>query len=186
MPGSAWGRFISRFSVYDLVVIGLIAALGIAAKNVVGPLAHLVTVPLGIPGGALAGGFYMLWLVLARAYTGKIGSSSLVALIQAVIVLATGSFGSHGALTLATYTLPGLACDVAMLFYRKDREGKLLWCTLGGMAANMTGSVASNVAFFRLPALALALMATTAAFSGAAGGAFASGVADKLGKLTGR
>jgi len=186
MPRGAWGKFISRFSVYDLVVIGLIATLGIAAKNVVGPLAHLVTVPLGIPGGALAGGFYMLWLVLARAYTGKRGSPSLAALVQAIIVLATGSFGSHGAVTLATYTLPGLACDAVMLLYRKDGEGKLLWCSLGGMAANVTGSVAANAAFFRLPALALALMATTAAFSGAAGGAIACGVADKLNKLTGR
>ena len=186
MGKGPWGAFISRFSAYDMVVIGLIAALGIASKNIVGPLAHLVTVPIGVPGGSLAGGFYMLWMVLARSFTGKVGSSTLAAAVQAIIVLATGSFGSHGALTVITYTLPGLACDLAMIPYKKNGEGRLLWCALGGMAANIAGSVATNYTFFRLPALALALTAVTAAFSGAAGGALASAASDRLGKIMGR
>jgi ABC-type thiamin/hydroxymethylpyrimidine transport system permease subunit len=186
LANNLWRKFISGFGVYDLVVIGFIAALGIAAKSVIGPLAHLVTVPIGIPGGALAGGFYMLWLVLARAFTAKRGAALLAALVQAIIVLITGSFGSHGALTLLTYTLPGLACELTMLPYNPDSDGKLLWCSLGGIAANLTGVVASNIAFFRLPALALALMAATAAFSGAAGGAAAYAATTRLKDVLGR
>lgn len=186
MAGGPWRKFISRFSAYELVAIGLIAALGIAAKAVVGPLTHLITAPIGIPGGALAGGFYMLWMVLARAFTDRRGASSLAAAVQAIIVLVTGSFGTHGALTLITYTLPGLACDAAMLPYSGRSEGGLLWCSLGGMAANLTGVIASNLAFFRLPALALSLMAATAAFSGAAGGAAAYAVSRKLSAVLGR
>lgn len=186
MGKGPWSHFISRFSAYDLVVIGLIAALGIASKNIVGPLAHLLTVPIGVPGGSLAGGFYMLWIVLARSFTGKFGASTLAAAVQAIIVLATGSFGSHGALTVITYTLPGLACDLAMMPFNRDGDGRLLWCALGGMAANITGTVATNYTFFRLPALALALTAATAAFSGAAGGALASVASDRLRKIMGR
>lgn len=164
----------------------MVAGLGIASKNVVAPLAHLASVPMGVPGGALAGGFYMLWLVLARAFTGKRGSAATTALTQAVIVLATGSFGSHGAATLITYTIPGIAADLAMIAYSPKGEGRLFWCTLGGIAANVTGSVASNYTFFRLPGLALALMTATAAFSGGLGGAAAGALADKMRKLTGR
>jgi ABC-type thiamin/hydroxymethylpyrimidine transport system permease subunit len=186
MSRSPWSKFISRFSAYDLVVIGFIAALGIAAKSVVGPLAHLVTVPIGVPGGALAGGFYMMWLVIARTFTEKRGAALLAAIVQAIIVLITGSFGSHGALTLITYTLPGLACEIAMLPYGKESEGGLLWCSLGGIMANLSGSIASNIAFFRLPPLALALMASTAAFSGALGGALAYTVTKRLRAVLGR
>lgn len=182
----AWKAFIRGFTAYDLMAVGLISALGIASKGVVGPLAHLVTVPIGVPGGALAGGFYMLWLVLARAFTNKRGSATLAGLTQAIIVLITGSFGSHGALTLITYTLPGIACDAAMFPFEKGKEGGLFWCSLGGLAANVVGSVASNYAFFRLPALALGLIAVTAAFSGAAGGAVSYYVSRKLAGVLGR
>lgn len=183
---SAWRGFIKGFTAYELMAIGLISALGIASKSIVGPLAHLLTVPIGVPGGALAGGFYMMWLVLARSFTDKRGSAALAGMVQAIIVLLTGSFGSHGALTLITYTLPGFACEAFMLPYSKGKEGGLLWCSLGGLAANVAGSVASNFAFFRLPALALGLIAVTAAFSGAAGGAVLFIVNRKLSGILGR
>ncbi len=54
------------FTVFELILMALLASIGIAAKPVVVPLAHMITVPLGIPGGAIAGGLYMFWIVLAR------------------------------------------------------------------------------------------------------------------------
>ena len=53
-------RLLQKFTVRDLVLIAAMAALGIAIKPVVVPLAHLVSTPLMIPGGALAGGLYMM------------------------------------------------------------------------------------------------------------------------------
>ena len=48
-----------RFSVKELILISVMAALGLAVKPVVTPLAHIISTPLMIPGGALAGGLYL-------------------------------------------------------------------------------------------------------------------------------
>ena len=59
-----------HFTLVDHMVMAMLAASGIAIKVVVVPLAQMVTGPLLIPGGVVAGGFYMLFLVLASAITG--------------------------------------------------------------------------------------------------------------------
>jgi len=93
----------------------MMAALGIAIKPVIVPLAHIVTGPLFIPGGVVAGGFYMMWLVLGFGLTGKRGTATLIGLIQAFVVLGTGFFGSHGVMSLLTYTVPGIMADLGLL-----------------------------------------------------------------------
>ncbi len=52
-------KILNKFRLYDLVVIALMASLGIATKPIVVPLTHMITGPLFIPGGAVAGGLYM-------------------------------------------------------------------------------------------------------------------------------
>lgn len=47
------------FSIFQLVIISVVAALGVATKPIIVPLVHIITGPLFIPGGAIAGGFYM-------------------------------------------------------------------------------------------------------------------------------
>ena len=74
--------FLKRFSMLDLVVIALTSALGIGIKPIIVPLIHIVTGPLYIPGGAAAGGFYMLWIVLGIGITRKIGTGTLIALYR--------------------------------------------------------------------------------------------------------
>ncbi|HQJ37915.1 MAG TPA: ECF transporter S component, partial [Bacillota bacterium] len=100
-------KFLSRFTVYDLVVISLTAALGIGIKPIIVPLVHIITGPLYIPGGAAAGGFYMLWIVLGIGITRKTGTGTLIGLIQALLVIITGFYGTHGAASIITYTIPG-------------------------------------------------------------------------------
>jgi hypothetical protein len=56
---------------FDLVVIAMMASLGVAIKPVVVPLAHIITGPLYIPGGVIAGGFYMMWIVLGAGLVGN-------------------------------------------------------------------------------------------------------------------
>ena len=164
--------FLQRFRVYDLVLIALMAALGIAVKPLIGPLVHMVTGPLYIPGGAVAGGFYMLWLVLGAGLVGKRGSATLVGFIQGLIVLISGSFGSHGLVSIITYTLPGLMIDGSFLIVRRK------WTTLydffvAGIIANFTGTFLSNLVFFRLPTVPLILSLASGAFSGGLGGIIA-------------
>ena len=91
----------------------LIACLGIAAKPIIVPLVRIITGPLYIPGGVIAGGFYMMWLVLGAGLIRKFGAGTLIAAVQAVMVMALGIHGTHGLMSLSTYLLPGIAVDLA-------------------------------------------------------------------------
>jgi energy-coupling factor transport system substrate-specific component len=163
-----------KFTLWDFVVIALMAAVGIVVKPYVSSAVHLVSAPLMIPGGSLAGGVYMLWIVLAYAVTGKLGTATLVGLVQALVVMFTGMPGSHGILSLFSYAAPGIAVDALMFLLRALRRPfDRLACFLGGVAANMTGTLVVNLVFFRLPPFPLALTALVAAFSGGLGGLLA-------------
>lgn len=165
-------RYIKRFSVFDLVIMAMMASLGIAIKPVVVPLAHIITGPLYIPGGVVAGGFYMLWLVLGAGLVGKRGAATFIALVQAIMVIAIGFFGTHGIISFATYLLPGVAVDAVLLL--TDHRGCCLGCCfLAGIAANISGTILVNFVFFQLPLLPLILSLSAAALSGGIGGIIA-------------
>jgi len=155
--------------VKDLILIAAMAALGIAVKVVVTPLIHVVSAPLLIPGGALAGGLYMMWLLVAVGLTGKRGSATLVGLVQAILVILVGGGSSHGLLSLISYTLPGLAVDAGLLLLR-HRICCLPCAFICGILANISGTVAVNMIFFRLPLTPLIFSLVVAAFSGGMGG----------------
>jgi hypothetical protein len=165
-------RLLQKFSIKDLLIIVAMAAIGIAVKPVVVSLAHLVSAPLLIPGGALAGGLYMMWLVVAVGLIGKRGAATLCGLVQAILVLITGIVGSHGVMSLVSYTLPGLAIDTGLVLMR-HRCCCPLCCFVAGMLANLTGTVTVNWIFFSLPLIPLLLSLAVAAFSGAMGGLLA-------------
>ncbi len=145
-------------------------------------LVHIITGPLFIPGGALAGGLYMMWLVLGAGMLKKPGSASLIGLVQAVMVLALGIFGSHGVFSFLTYTLPGVGVDLVLLLPGINAEDKIAMF-LAGIAANITGVVLTNLIFFRLPFLPFLLSLSLGAFSGAIGGLIAYKIKEQLEKL---
>ena len=162
-------RMLKYFTVRDLVLIAAMAATGIAVKPVVVPLVHLVSMPLMIPGGALAGGLYMMWMVVAEGLTGKRGTAALVGFVQAILVMIAGVAGSHGAMSLLSYTLPGIIVDLGLLLMR--HRVCCLPCTFAaGILANITGTIMSNVIFFSLPMIPMLLSLAAAAFSGGIGG----------------
>ena len=165
-------RALRVFTTRDLVIIAVLAALGIAVKPVVVPLAHLVSAPLFVPAGALAGGLYMMWLVVGMGIVGRRGTATLIALVQALLVMLTGVVGSHGALSLISYTLPGIVMDLG-LWLTGHRACCLRCCFLAGILANVTGTLMVSFIFFRLPPIPLALALCTAALSGGVGGVLA-------------
>lgn len=165
-------KLLKQFTVRDLVLIAALASLGIAIKPVVVPLAHLVSTPLMIPGGALAGGLYMMWIVVAFGLTGKRGTAFLVGFVQAILVMITGVSGSHGAMSLISYTAPGLLVDLVFLAARKKITSMPL-SMLAGMLANLAGTACVNVIFFSLPLIPLLLSLCVSAFSGGVGGVIA-------------
>ena len=175
-------KFIDRFSIFHLMTIALLAALGIAIKSVIVPFVHMVTGPLYIPGGVVAGGLYMLFLVLAVSLTGKRGAAVFCGFCQGIMVLIIGVGGSHGALSIVSYSATGLAIDLLMVILR-HRGCCFLCCFFGGMAANMTGTLIVNAAFFEMPAIPLLLSLSAAALSGGGGGVLAWSITKQLKKL---
>ena len=165
-------RFLSSFSVFNIIIMAMCAALGIAIKPVIVPLAHIITGPLFIPGGAVAGGFYMLFIAVAAGLVGKPGAATLTCVVQAILVIITGVIGSHGIMSLMTYILPGVVVDLFLLIVRKRGMNALI-CLIIGLLANVTGSFLSNVVFFRLPFVPLMLTLLAAALSGSLGGLIA-------------
>jgi energy-coupling factor transport system substrate-specific component len=159
-------------SVRDLMIIALMAALGLATKPVIVPLTHMITGPLFIPGGAVAGGFYMFWIVLAAGIVKKRGVATMTALVQALIVMITGAFGSHGIISLVTYTLPGLMVDLVFLIIRR-RIVNIYEYFAAGVIANLSGTYLSNLVFFRLPLIPLLMSLSSAVLSGGLGGLIA-------------
>ena len=170
-----------KFTVRDLVLIAAMAALGIAIKPVVVPLAHLISTPLMIPGGALAGGIYMMWIVVAFGLTGKHGTATLAGLVQAILVMITGVSGSHGAMSLLSYTMPGILVDVVFLILRRGIDSMPL-SLLGGILANVAGTVCVNFIFFSLPLIPMLLSLCVAAFSGGVGGVLSWLLLEALGR----
>ncbi|MCR3922181.1 MAG: ECF transporter S component [Firmicutes bacterium] len=174
-------RFLLRFTMFDLVLIALMACLGIATKPIIVPLTHIITGPLFIPGGAIAGGFYMMWIVLGAGLVRKPGTATLVATVQAIMVISLGIFGTHGLMSFFTYILPGIAVDVVLLLSR--HKGCCVGCCFAaGIAANTSGTFLVNLVFFRLPLIPLVLSISSAALSGGLGGIIAHAVLSQLKK----
>ena len=165
-------KILSKFRIYDLVTIAVMAALGIAIKPIVVPLAHIVAGPLMIPSGALAGGLYMMWLVIGYGIVGKPGTATLIALIQALFVILSGVVGSHGIMSLLTYLAPGIVMDLTLLIIR-HRVCCRPCAIIAGAMANMTGTACVNLVFFQAPGIYLVLILAVALLSGGIGGVIA-------------
>jgi len=174
-------KFLEKFTLFNLMTIALMAALGIAVKSVIVPLVHIITGPLYIPGGVVAGGIYMVFLVLAVSLTGIRGAAGLCGLCQGIMVLVIGTAGSHGVLSIFSYTLTGVAVDLLMLVIRHN-GCCVLCCFFGAIAANMTGTLIVNSAFFSLPLVPLVLSLAAGALSGGVGGILAWMITKQLRK----
>lgn len=172
-------RLLTSFSVFDLIIIAMCAGLGIAVKPVIVPLVHVITGPLFIPGGAVAGGLYMMFIVIAEGLTGKRGSATLACAVQVILVLVTGITGSQGIFSVITYLMPGIMVDLLLLIIR-HKGCCVLCCFFSGLLANLTGTFLTNIVFFRLPIIPLMLVLLSSAFSGSIGGLAAWGIVKKL------
>jgi hypothetical protein len=166
------GKITAKFSVFELIIIAAMAALGIAVKPVIGHLARLITGPLAIPGGVLAGGLYMMFLVLAYGLTRGRLAGTLTALVQALIVMISGIGGSHGIMSLITYIPPGLAVDLVMLLFCLGGKSRIRAsaCFCAGIAANLAGTFMVGMLLFNIPLVPLLLSLSVAALSGGLGG----------------
>ncbi|MCL2675822.1 MAG: ECF transporter S component [Firmicutes bacterium] len=192
-------RFLKAFSVYDLLLIAMLTALAVAFKVAVKMLIGFIATPLGIPGGSLAGGLYMLWMPLALGLVKKRGAALLMTLTQSLTLFITGMPGGHGAWTFPIYMIPALIVEIVFLFSRSGKFN-IIHFIAACCLANVAGTIGSDILYFRvidslflnLGSLAIAVfLLGSAAFSGAVGGVLGYLVyksADKSGlisKITG-
>jgi len=157
------------------------SALGLAVKPIVTPLIHLISAPLMIPGGSLAGGLYMMWIALAIAIVNKPGTGLLVGITQAIVMLSMGYFGNHGVVSLISYSMPGLAAEIISLFFRD--KSSLFFHVIAVTFANLTGAVVVTIIVMRLAAIPLMISLIAAAISGIVGGLISYSVFKKLNKF---
>ncbi|MBP7563949.1 MAG: ECF transporter S component [Candidatus Cloacimonetes bacterium] len=169
-----------KFSLNELLIIAILSAIGLAIKPVVTPLVHLISSPLMIPGGSLAGGIYMSWLVLAKLLVPKRGSAFLTGMTQALVVLFLGFFGNHGIFSIVSYGLPGLMIElVALLYHKRNFISSILYC----LTANCTGALLIALVIFRMPLIPMMVSLGIASISAVLGGILAWAIFIELKKL---
>ncbi len=171
-------NWLRKYSSQDLLYIAIMSALGLATKPIITPLIHLISAPLMIPGGSLAGGLYMMWIALAIAIVNKPGAGLLVGITQAIVMLSMGYFGNHGAVSLISYTLPGLMAEIVSLFFHNKKT--LLFHVLVVTIANLTGAVIVTILVMRLAAIPFVISLIAAAISGIVGGIISFTIYNKL------
>jgi len=172
-------QFFQKFTLYDLILIASLSAIGLAIKPIINPMIHLISGPLRIPGGSLSGGFYMMWLALARVIVNKPGSAFLFGLSQGITVMLVGFFGSHGVFSIVSYSMPGLVVELFAIFFRGQ---SLFVLCVYSVVANLTGTIAVATVVMQLPLLMLTISMLSSIFSGMMGGYFAEIVLTKLKK----
>jgi ABC-type thiamin/hydroxymethylpyrimidine transport system permease subunit len=156
----------------DLVIMALFASLGLATKNIIHPLVATLAGPLYIPTGALAGGIYMMWPVMAFGFVRKVGAATVTSLTQAFISLLL-PFGNFGLLSFVIYLAPGLAIDG--FFLLSKHKACCSGCCLGAASvANVVGTVLVGTLILVLPSFALLFITLVAAVSGSVGGLIAN------------
>ncbi len=172
---------VGKKATVDLVIMALFASLGLATKNIIHPLVATLAGPLYIPTGALAGGVYMMWPVMAYGFVRKIGAATVTSLTQAFISLLL-PFGNFGLLSFIIYLAPGLAIDGFFLLSR--HKACCAACCIGAAAiANAVGTVLVGALILALPEFALLFLALVAAISGSVGGFIANMLIVRVGKI---
>ena len=171
-------KLFTKYSSQDLLYIAIFSALGLSVKPIITPLIHLISSPLMIPGGSLAGGLYMMWLVLAIVIVKKPGAGFLVGFVQGVVMISIGFFGNHGAVSIISYTLPGITAEIAS-FLLKNKDNlfsQIMLC----LFANISGTIVVTILIMRLALIPLIISLIAASISGMIGGIFSYSIYKKM------
>ena len=91
-----------------------------------------------------------------------------------------GYFGNHGAVSLISYTMPGLMAEIVSLFFRNKKT--LPFHVLVVTVANLTGAVIVTIIVMRLATIPFIVSLIAAAISGIVGGIISYSMYNKLKK----
>jgi LytS/YehU family sensor histidine kinase len=156
-----------KIQLYELFFITFCCIFGLFSKRLISPLTNVLTDFARIPGGSLATGFSLMFLVIGSALVNSYFVGTLMGFVQGMLALFLGMTGYQGILCILTFSFPGLIIDLVNLCYRKkDSLRFLLGCVLGKVGS----ALLSNLLIFHLKSVAGLLWILLAACSGIAGG----------------
>lgn len=154
-------------------------------KQIIHPTMQFITGPFNIPAGAVAGGLYMMWSVLAIGIVRKPGAATLTSAVESILSLLL-PFGNFGVLSFVIYLLPGLAADgvfVVYLLTKQDHRFGLVGCFTASAAANFMGTFLVAILVLALPIIPLLFSVILAAIFGGFGGIIANTLLIELRKI---
>jgi energy-coupling factor transport system substrate-specific component len=174
-------KSVGKTATVDLVTMALFASLGLATKNIIRPIIGIIAGAAYIPTGAVTGGLYMMWPVMAYGLVRKLGAATITSLIQAFISLVL-PYGNFGILSFVIYLAPGLAIDGFFLLTR--HKACCAACCIGAAAiANAIGTILVGALVLALPEFTLLFLALIASISGCIGGFIANMVLVRVRKI---
>lgn len=160
--------------------MSFLAVFGMFIKPIVSPVFNLLTDFIRIPGGSVAAGFSMGFLVFAAAITRKFGTATLMGVVQAFIALNMGISSIVGLLVFITYSLPGVAIDTVIctsLFKKLPHKKRMV--TAGAIGV-LTGAAFTNILYYNLSLVPFLLFYFFGILSGGLGGFFACIIMERI------
>ena len=165
----------------EIIFIALLCVLGLFSKQLVSPLANVLTDFIHIAGGSFSSGFSKVFLVVGAALVPGFGTATLMGFVQACLALAIGTSQAQGAFIFITYTVPGLIIDLFTLLYRKtSRNTPLSYFILATMLSNGLNSFLTNALVFQFSGIALMCWSSLAFCSGILAGFLGYAVYERL------
>ncbi len=161
-------KLLSRFTTFDLIIIALLSACGVASKPFVRILAQVFTGSF-MSAGTLGGVIYMLWIVLACSIVKKRGTAVMVGVVQSILVVVFDMLGNRGIANLLVYVVPTITLEMGMLLFPRY-VSSLFSGFLAGAIANTTGSLIVNALFLRVPYIPLMVSLGVSLITGGMGG----------------
>jgi len=128
-----------RLTTMAMVHLAFFAALGMAVKQMIYPMAAIALAPAFLPVAPFTSGAYMMWLSSARRITGYPLSGTFIGAVQAIVAFLL-VFGRHGAFNIPLYIAPGLVLDSVFLIMGRF-SSSLPGMVLATILASVTGTV---------------------------------------------
>lgn len=147
-----------------MLFLALCCDFGLFAKQLIAPLANIVTDALHIPGG-VGTAFSLMFVVIASALVSRFGCASLMSAVQSLLAIALGRVGSMGILSPIGYIVPGIAIDLILLLTKRLPHMDRM--VLANTAASACAALTANAIVFHLKGTPLALYLCVASVSGA-------------------
>lgn len=179
-------RRLARLTLRELILLAGIAAISMVLKPYVHSAFRPLVAGLNVPVGMVAGGIYMMWLVMAGHLVNKAGAVALVAFLQGILAVMLGMTGRVGPLIIVSYLMPGLALDLLYsclaVFWRLCRCRPTAAIT-GAALANAMGTACNSVLLLGLPWPAVLAALLPASVSGGIGGLLGHALSRRLARV---